>query len=534
MLKKTKSELPPKRVRAIMPARRGVSSTLVLGILALVGFSIAIVATVGVGQDSTSQVRLALAKAVVSPQDLSRSFREVAKKTFPGIVSIKTESKVSQVSNGLGGGAGIPPEFEKFFKNSPEFKRFFDGQKSPKMPRGRQHRSLGQGSGFIISKDGYIITNNHVVNGADRIVVKLHDGKEYEAVDVKTDPRSDVAIIKINAKNLHPVPLGDSDRTEVGDWVLAFGSPFGLEQSITQGIISAKGRGPGINERENYLQTDAAINPGNSGGPLVNLNGEVVGINTAISSRSGGYDGVGFSIPINMARWIADQLLEHGHVKRAFIGVMIQPLTNELAQQLDLNIYTGAIVTQVVPDSPAEKAGLETGDIILELDGHKVTGTRNLQGITERLKIGKPYPLTIQRNGKQRKLKIKLAEMPDSKSFASAEAKQEKKEKEADAPGTVSSKELGLNVQNLSKELSEQFGYPEKVSGVIITSVESGSVAEFNGLKEGEVIEKIGQTKIKNVDDFKKAIKDTSAEKGVLMLIRRGNATRFVVVKADR
>ncbi len=533
MIKKIKSELPVKKVSRNMSARKALSSPLILGILVLVGFSIAVIATVGVGQDGTSQVRLALAKAVVSPQDLSRSFREVAKRTFPGIVSIRTESKVSQVSSGLGG-HGIPPEFEQFFKNSPEFKRFFDGPKSPLVPRGRRHRAVGQGSGFIISQDGYIITNNHVVNGADRIIVKLHNGKEYEAVDVKSDPRSDVAIIKIDAKNLHALPLGDSDRTEVGDWVLAFGAPFGLEQSITQGIISAKGRGPGINERENYLQTDAAINPGNSGGPLVNLNGEVVGINTAISSRSGGYDGVGFSIPINMARWVADQLLEHGRVKRAFIGVMIQQLTNELAQQLDLNVFTGAIVTQVVPGSPAEKAGLETGDVILELDGHKVTGTRNLQGITERLSIGKTYTLLIQRNGKERKLKIKLAEMPDSDSLASAGDVSGNSGKDADGSGTVSSKELGLNVQNLSEELLEQFGYSEKVSGVIITSVESGGVAELNGLEVGEVIEKVGQTKINSVADFKKAIKNASVEKGILMLVRRGSATRFVVVKADR
>ncbi len=534
MLQKKKSELPIKKTGVAVPFRRGLSSALLLGILAIVGFSIAIAATVGVGQDSTSQVRLALAKAVVSPQDLSRSFREVAKQTFPGIVSIKTEGKVSQVMNNLGGGTGIPPEFEQFFKNSPEFKRFFDVPDLKKMPRGRQHRSLGQGSGFIISKDGYIITNNHVVNGADRIVVKLHDGREYEAVDVKTDPRSDVAVIKINATNLHALPLGDSDRSEVGDWVLAFGAPFGLEQSITQGIISAKGRGPGINERENYLQTDAAINPGNSGGPLVNLNGEVVGINTAISSRSGGYDGVGFSIPINMARWVADQLLEHGHVRRAYIGVRIQPLTNELAQQLDLNIYTGAVVTEVVPDSPASKAGLEPGDVILELNGKKVTGTRNLQGITERLTIGKPYSLLIQRNGKQRKLKISLAEMPGSDSFASVHKKREARSKETDAPGTVSSEELGINVQNLSKELAEQFGYPEKLSGVVITSVEANSIADNNGLSVGEVIEKIGQSKINDVDDFKKAIKNASAKKGILMLVRRGGDTRFIVVKADR
>ncbi len=533
MLKKNKSELSVKVADRTPRFRKGLSTAVVLAVLALVGLTIAIVATVGVGQDGTSQVRLALAKAVVSPQDLSRSFRGVAKKTFPGIVSIRTESKVSQVSNGLGGGLGIPPEFEQFFKNSPELKRFFDEQRSPRMPRGRHHRALGQGSGFIISEDGYIITNNHVVNGADRIVVKLHNGKEYEAVDVKTDPRSDVAVIKIDAKNLHALPLGDSDKIEVGDWVLAFGAPFGLEQSITQGIISAKGRGPGINERENYLQTDAAINPGNSGGPLVNLNGEVVGINTAISSRSGGYDGVGFSIPINMARWVANQLLEHGHVKRAFIGVMIQQLNSELAQQLGLDVVNGAVVTQVVPGSPAEKAGLETGDVILELDGHKVTGTRNLQAITERLSIGKTYTLLIQRNGKERRLKIKLAEMPESDSLASINGQQGKGEK-ADEPGTVGSKELGLNVQNLSKELADQFGYPATVTGVIITSVEPGSVAELNGLQEGELIEKIGQKKIKNVDDFKNAIKNVSAEKGVLMLIRKGNATRFVVIKSDR
>lgn len=508
--------------------RAGFSTVLLLGSVAAIGLSVAVAAAVGVGQDKTLLVRESLSKVVASPQDLSNSFRGVAKQTFPGIVSIKTESTVKQSAGGM------DPRFQELFKNNPEFKRFFDMPDQEKSPRNQSRRSLGQGSGFIISKDGYIMTNSHVVNDADRITVKLHDGQEYEVTEVKTDPRSDVAIIKIDANDLHPLPLGDSDQTEVGDWVLAFGSPFGLEQSMSQGIISAKGRGPGINEREDYLQTDAAINPGNSGGPLVNMNGEVIGINTAISSRSGGYDGVGFSIPVNMARWIGDNLLEYGHVKRAYIGVLIQPVTNELAKQLGLNIYTGAIVTQIVPDSPASKAGLETGDVILELNSQKVTGIRELQGITERLAIGKPYNLLIHRDGKQRKLKISVEEMPDLDQLSSVKGNQSKPETEPEDSDSATSDELGIQVQSLSEELSEKLGHPAEVSGVIITSVEAGSIAKLNGLRAGEVIEKIGQKNIKDVDDFNKAIKEVSAEKGILMLLRRGNATRFVIVKADR
>ncbi len=515
-------------------SRDGSAGTMGLWVVAALGVGLLIGGIWGGGPHVT-QAQNPEARVPVQAelaQQLSQTYRQIAQVTFPGIVAIETQGKAVSLGtrqlmpDDLFGG---DPRLEQFFKNNPELRRFFGEQgKSPQRPSPRRQVPRGQGSGFVIDREGHILTNNHVVSGAEVVTVRLYDDREFVAEIVGVDPRSDVAVIKIEAPNLQPVPLGDSDQVDVGDIVLAFGSPFGLEKTMTQGIIGAKSRGPGINEREDYLQTDAAINPGNSGGPLVNLKGEVIGINTAISSRSGGYEGVGFAIPINMARWAADQIVATGQVKRAYIGVMIQPITNGLAEQLGVGVNQGAIVTQVVPNSPAEKAGLQPGDVIRELDGNTVGGTRQLQGIVEKLKIGKNYPLLIQRDGKEVRLKIAMAEMPESLTVGSQLTPSEAS---PSAPEEVTDNQLGLQVQELTKDLAEQLGYGTQIQGVVISSVQSESLAEEHGLVEGEVIERVNQTRITNVETFQSAMKSADVEKGILLLVRRGDATRFVAVK---
>ncbi len=312
-------------------------------------------------------------RGLADARSLSAAFRQVSKSAVPAIVSIDTERKARVIEADEDGpqtfGDAFPFDgdspFGELFRNDPRLREMFKNRG----PR-REPGSRGQGSGFVIDPSGIIMTNNHVVEGADKVTVRMSDGRVFTATDFKGDPKSDVAIVRIKADApLATLPLGDSDRTEVGEWVLAVGSPFGLDLTVTAGIVSAKGRGPKITEREDFIQTDAAINPGNSGGPLLNLNGEVIGMNTAISTRSGGYDGVGFAVPVNMARWAANQLVEHGTVRRAYLGVAIQPVDAELAGQFGVPINGGAVVTQVMDGSPAEGAKLQPGDVVIRLDG---------------------------------------------------------------------------------------------------------------------------------------------------------------------
>ena len=293
------------------------------------------------------------------------------------------------------------------FGNIPELRKFF--KDTPRAPR---HGEGGLGSGLIIDTSGVILTNSHVVRDGREITVRLHDGREYKATKVHTDPKADLAVLRIEgAENLTAAKLGNSDEVEVGDWVLALGNPFGLEGTVTAGIVSAKGRGIGMNERESYIQTDAAINPGNSGGPLVNLDGEVIGINTAISSRSGGNEGIGFAIPINLAKWVATQLKDGETVHRARLGVMIQPLTHELAQQFGVKTHEGVLVAGVSPDSPAAKVGFKTGDVIVEFAGKAVANPQELQGLVEQSPIGKEETVVVLRDGKRVDLKVSPTEM---------------------------------------------------------------------------------------------------------------------------
>jgi len=450
-------------------------------------------------------------QGIESLKQTGLAFRQVAKKVSPAVVFIKVETETEVSGQEFPFGDEF---FRRFFgtpPNTPHEKR-----KAP-----RKRHSMGQGSGFIISPDGLIMTNNHVVGDADEVTVRLLDGREFTAETIGTDPATDVAIIKIDASDLPFLKIGDSDKLEVGDWVLAVGNPFGLSHTLTAGIVSAKGRsGIGLNDYENFIQTDAAINPGNSGGPLVDLDGRVVGMNTAIFSRSGGYMGIGFAIPINMAKQIRDQLVKHGKVTRGRLGVYIQDLTKELAESFGLDEKKGILVAQVIEDSPAEKAGLERGDVIIELEGHpvgKVAEFRNKIALTM---PGTKLTLTVVRDDEKQKIKVTIGEL------------------ETDAKGrpTPAStiKRYGLQLQELTEPLAEQFGYQGE-QGVLVAGVEEGSAAEDAGIQKGDLIQEVNRTPVSSPAEVKAALKKTRKGGAALLLIRHGEATRYLALKgADK
>jgi serine protease Do len=388
----------------------------------------------------------------------------------------------------------------------------------------------GIGSGVIIDESGIILTNNHVVAGGGDVVVRLHDGREYKAVEVKTDPKTDLAVVRIEgAEDLKVADLGDSEESQVGDWVLALGDPFGLEGTVTAGIISAKGRGIGITDRESFLQTDAAINPGNSGGPLVNLDGQVVGINTAIHSRSGGNQGVGFAIPINLAKWVSKQLIEDGVVRRAYLGVMIQPVNHQLAEQFGVKAKQGVVVSGVQDGTPAEKAGLKAGDVIVEFGGKPVNSPQQLQGLVEQTPIGSKSDLVVVRDGKRVKLNVTVRQQPDEYGLASMR-------RQGSQPGETESfrfERLGMDVETLTDEVAEQLGVKAD-HGVVITNVRSGGVADRAGLETGMVIVEAGRKPVKSAGDLEKALTDESLEKGLLLLVRTQSGSSFVVLRAEK
>ena len=452
-------------------------------------------------------------------QSLSAAFRQTAQQLQPSVVAITTEASVAGQSR-----SALPPEM-----NDEMLKRFFEG--SPfgelfrEMPRGQFHRPSagtvmrrGIGSGVIIDASGIVLTNNHVVAGGDNIMVKLADGRSFQAVEVKTDPKTDLAVLRIDASGLTAARLGDSDSVEIGDWVLALGQPFGLEGSVTAGIISAKGRGIGITARENFLQTDAAINPGNSGGPLVNLNGQVIGINTAISSASGGNDGVGFAVPVNLARWVSDQLIAEGTVQRSYLGVGIQPMTQDLAGQFAADSNRGVLVTQVLPDSPADKAGLQTGDVILRYAGKEVKHPRELQNMVERCQPGSRHVVEVLRNGKQIELTAVCEAQPSEKPSVAG-----------GAPPRVDS--LGIQVADLSDDVAEKLGLSSG-DGVVITDVAADSLAARAGLRRGAVIVEVNRQTVTSAQQFAELLSEADPEEGILLLVRSANGARYLVLKS--
>jgi serine protease Do len=391
------------------------------------------------------------------------------------------------------------------------FGRRFPGEQQPR------ERQQGAGSGFIISQDGLILTNHHVVGEADRVTVKLNDGREFTAKTIGTDPPSDVAVIKIDAKDLSVLPLGDSDAMEVGDWVIAAGNPFGLTESITVGVVSAKGRSRlGIADFEDFIQTDAAINPGNSGGPLINLQGEAIGVNTAIASRSGGYMGIGFAIPSNMVKAVKDQLVTSGKVVRGYLGVRIQELTKALTQSLHIDTTEGVLVADVSKGSPAAKAGLKRGDVILAFNGRPTSDPGQLRNIVAMSAPGTKAPVQILRDNTKREVTIELGALPREQTAARAG-------EEAQPPPA----RLGFNVQNLTPELAQQLGYSD-TEGVIVTQIDPRSEAYQAGVRRGMVIREVNHQEVSNTQDFRQAVQKAGQDKQLLMLVQNQQATMYI------
>jgi serine protease Do len=427
-------------------------------------------------------------------------FVSLAKKLSPSVVNVST----TQIRKATQGGPGLGDDQMGEF-----FERFFGAP----APRGPQRRS-GLGSGFIIDSNGTILTNYHVVDGAEKISVTLSDGKNYDAKVVGKDQKSDIAVVKIDAgRDLPAVNLGDSDRLEVGEWVMAIGNPFGLDHSVTSGIVSAKGRNIGAGPYDNFIQTDASINPGNSGGPLINLRGEVVGINSAIFSQSGGNIGIGFAIPTNAVKELLPQLRDTGKVVRGFIGASVQKVTPDIADSLGLKQARGALVADVIKGGPAERAGLKPGDIILEFDRKEIKDSSDLPMQVARVAPGMSVQLKVLRDGKETALPLTVGEMKESEVIAATQ--------EGD---------FGLTVQPVTPQLAENLGL-ERAEGLVITAVKRGSAAEEAGLRSGDVITEINRQPIKNLADYNRELTRNEKAKSVLLLVRRGQSSLFLALK---
>ncbi len=441
----------------------------------------------------------------------AKAFSSVVKKAGPAVVHVRVEKK-----------GGMSPDNQFDPSDDPIFKHFFGPSfKHPALPQSpEQFKSQAAGSGFLISEDGYILTNNHVVENADKITVRLEGEQELEGKVIGTDPQSDVALIKISDGHKFPyLPLGDSDQLEVGEWVIAIGSPFGLDRTVTVGVVSAKGRNHmGINEYENFIQTDAAINPGNSGGPLLNIHGQVIGINTAIFSRSGGYMGIGFAIPVNMAKTVKSQLLASGKVTRSWIGVGIQDMNDELARSFKMTQKAGALVTEVSKDSPAAKAGLKQGDVITLYDGKPVADVADLRNRVAMTTPGTKVDLTLVRNEKQQKLTVQVEEQPGDMMTQSGTPQQ---------PQLL--QKIGLSLQELNAELVRQFGYALG-QGVFIAGVAPGSPAELARIQVGSLIEEVNRQPVHNLKELQQAVQQGGNTENILLLIRSGNRSQYVVL----
>ncbi|MHC4387192.1 MAG: DegQ family serine endoprotease [Planctomycetota bacterium] len=456
------------------------------------------------------------ANSVSMLREIGKTFTKIAKKASPAVVGIKAEHPFMQdyfVMPERPFGEPFDPFGDDFWD------RFFN-RPSPHRRQKKELRPV-QGSGFIISEDGYVLTNNHLVGEAEKITVKLANGDEFSAKLIGTDPESDVAVIKIDTKKDLPyLRLADSDALEVGEWVIAIGNPFGLDHTVTAGIISAKGRSEvGLATFENYIQTDAAINPGNSGGPLLNLDAEVLGINTAIISRGGGFVGIGFAIPINMAKAIYKELIDTGKVVRGFLGVDIKDLDRDAAELLGLDKETkGVVIPNVREGSAAEKAGVKPYDVIVEFEGHKIEKASELLNRVAALKPGTKVKLVVLRKGKRKTITAELGTRPSSDETTTAQ------------PPTDIMEQLGFSVQDLTDELAERLGY-EGLSGVIVSRVEPRSEAAQKGLVRGTLIMEVNQQKVKDTEEFGKAMKKAAEGKAVLLRIRQGRRTDLVVLK---
>lgn len=442
------------------------------------------------------------------------SFAPVVKEVSPSVVTISTTQKGQRLQM-----RGNP------FMEDPFWAPFFGGPRGGGPREFRTPDRQGVGSGVIISKDGYILTNNHVVDGADEVQVGLSNGdtKEYTAKVVGKDPKSDIAVLKIDAQDLPAITFGDSDQIEVGDLVLALGNPFGVGQTVTMGMVSALGRANLGLDYEDFIQTDAAINPGNSGGALVDAHGRLIGINTAIISRSGGNQGIGFAVPVNLARNVMESLVEHGRVVRGFLGVNIQPVNQDLAKAFKLKEARGALVAQVSPDSPAEAAGIKDGDVILKFAGKEVRDSRHLKLMVGQTLPDTKVPVELMRDGRTEKLNVTLKELPGEQQLA-----------RSDREAVRDNERLaGVIVSDIDASTRRQMNLPRNVQGALVTRVEPDSAAAKAGLREGDVILEIGHEKVENAGD---AVRLTDRVEGdqILLRIWSEGGTRYLVVNEPR
>jgi serine protease Do len=458
---------------------------------------------------------------------LSNAFRYASEKMVPSVVTIEgVQAPPRRSARGTPGPQARNPfegtPFEDFFRDDDMFRFYQYGV--PSVPT----RSMG--CGVILKTDGLILTNNHVVEGGGELTVRLYDGREFPVKEVKTDPQTDLAVVRIEgATDLQPAELGDSDEVDIGDWVIAVGNPFGLEETVTAGILSAKGRNLNMLRGE-LLQTDAAINRGNSGGPLVTLEGKVIGVNTAISSTNGGSQGVGFAIPVNVAKWVSRELVEHDKVRRAYLGVYIQELDYNLARQFGVSPRKGALAAEVFPNSPAAEAGIQEGDVILQFGGEEVVGPAHLQRLVERAPLGSKQPALVVRDGRRMTLTVTVREMPEG--YAARSATRRGPARSPQGPEQGSFHELGIEVQTLTADLAKQLDVRTE-TGVVITQVEVGSPAQIDGLREGMVITRVGRHPVSNVEEFQGAMKDQSLAKGILFHLYTAEGARYQVVQSN-
>ncbi len=469
------------------------------GIIHLSGFSV----TSG---QHVVPVRVAQDVPPVNLSNFKNGFASVIDPDLPSVVNISS-TKVVKLQNQMPG-----------FFSDPFFRQFFGNQFSPQQqPQTEREHSLG--SGVIVNPNGYILTNNHVVAGASDVEVFTQDRKEYKAEIIGTDARTDIAVLKIDASGLSAFTLGDSSQLKVGDVVFAIGDPFGIGETATMGIVSATGRalGGAIEHYEDFIQTDAAINPGNSGGALIDLHGNLVGINTAIISGGGGNEGIGFAIPVNMAHTIMDQIVAHGKVVRGYLGVTIQSVNPDMAKAFGLSQGGGALVSDVRPDSPAAKAGLQRGDIVLKLNGASVNGPDELSLHISEMAPGSVAHLQIYRKGHTQQMNVTLGAYP----------KNGQPGQPAEGGGTVLN---GLQVENLTPEIEQQLGLPAGSPGVVVTDVDPSSAAAAAGIRHGDVIQEVDRKPIRNVREFQQALA-AAGNRPVLLLLNRGGSTLYVVVQ---
>jgi serine protease Do len=429
----------------------------------------------------------------------------LARALKPAVVNISTKRTAPgpEARNPLGDDERLNELFRRFYGNQPP----------------RPARSLG--SGFVINADGHIVTNNHVVDGATEIRVKFSDGRELRAKLVGRDPKTDLALIKVEASGLPVIPLGKSGELEVGEPVMAIGNPFGLEQTVTTGIVSATGRVIGEGPYDSFIQTDASINPGNSGGPLINARGQAVGINTAIFTQSGGSVGIGFAIPVDLAKSVVTQLAAHGHVVRGYLGVSIQPVTADLAKGFGIAEASGALVSSVVAGSPAAKAGIKAGDVITEYDGRKVARADELPRVVAESPVGRDVAVTVLRDGARVPLRVKVAKLDDAGEATAAST-----------AGSADKSALGLSLEPLTPAQARQRGLGER-AGVLVRGVQDGSPAAQAGLRAGDVISEVNRTPVKDADDVRQAMARRPKDTPALFLVHRDRGTMYIAVDLD-